>query len=223
METIDGKILIDNILKNTPFTTTEVPTEATDNYRIAILDEEPQNKYDGWLYMIAEGEESLNFKTINLCYPIGSYYETSDSTFDPNTTWGGRWVLEAGDMIEQRTLLWTNPNPTSAFSAQTISIDLSEYDAIDVGLRHYTDVNFMVWGRCYRTAQGVALTCSDKNLHRTTRTITMTDTGVQFTNAYGTNASGAFFNSGTESTNGSIPYRIYGIKQITQYKWHRTA
>ena len=25
-------------------------------------------------------------------YPIGSYYETSDTTFDPNTAWGGTWV-----------------------------------------------------------------------------------------------------------------------------------
>lgn len=24
-------------------------------------------------------------------YPVGSYYETSDSTFDPNTAWGGTW------------------------------------------------------------------------------------------------------------------------------------
>ena len=27
-------------------------------------------------------------------YPVGSYYETSDTAFDPNTAWGGTWVLE---------------------------------------------------------------------------------------------------------------------------------
>jgi len=27
-------------------------------------------------------------------------------------------------------LLWTNPNPTSAFNPQTVSLDLSEYDLI---------------------------------------------------------------------------------------------
>ena len=27
-------------------------------------------------------------------YPVGSYYETSDTTFNPNTAWGGTWVLE---------------------------------------------------------------------------------------------------------------------------------
>lgn len=28
----------------------------------------------------------------NLFYPVGSYYETSDENFDPNTAWGGTWV-----------------------------------------------------------------------------------------------------------------------------------
>ena len=28
------------------------------------------------------------------CYPVGSYYETSDANFNPNTAWGGTWVLE---------------------------------------------------------------------------------------------------------------------------------
>lgn len=28
-------------------------------------------------------------------YPVGSYYETSDASFDPNTAWGGTWVLDS--------------------------------------------------------------------------------------------------------------------------------
>lgn len=32
---------------------------------------------------------------LDIFYPIGSYYETSDTDFDPNTAWGGTWVLEA--------------------------------------------------------------------------------------------------------------------------------
>ena len=27
-------------------------------------------------------------------YPVGSYFETSDSTFDPNVVWGGTWTSE---------------------------------------------------------------------------------------------------------------------------------
>lgn len=29
---------------------------------------------------------------IDIFYPVGSYYETSDTTFNPNTAWGGTWV-----------------------------------------------------------------------------------------------------------------------------------
>ena len=31
---------------------------------------------------------------IDMLYPVGSYYETSDNDFDPNVAWGGTWVLE---------------------------------------------------------------------------------------------------------------------------------
>lgn len=29
---------------------------------------------------------------VDLFYPVGSYYETSDTAFDPNVTWGGEWI-----------------------------------------------------------------------------------------------------------------------------------
>ena len=32
-------------------------------------------------------------------YPIGSYYETSDSTFDPNVTFGGTWEKEEEGLV----------------------------------------------------------------------------------------------------------------------------
>lgn len=32
-------------------------------------------------------------------YPVGSYYETSDSTFDPNVVWGGTWVPETEGQV----------------------------------------------------------------------------------------------------------------------------
>lgn len=40
---------------------------------------------------------SLTVEKTNLLdffYPIGSYYETSNTTFDPNISWGGTWELE---------------------------------------------------------------------------------------------------------------------------------
>lgn len=31
----------------------------------------------------------------NLIYPVGTYYETSDVTFNPNVSWGGTWVKDS--------------------------------------------------------------------------------------------------------------------------------
>ena len=36
---------------------------------------------------------------VDMFYPVGSYYETSDSTFDPNVAWGGTWVLETAGQV----------------------------------------------------------------------------------------------------------------------------
>jgi len=35
----------------------------------------------------------------NIFYPVGSYYETTDTTFNPNTTWGGTWELETEGLV----------------------------------------------------------------------------------------------------------------------------
>lgn len=42
---------------------------------------------------------------LDLFYPIGTYYETSDTSFDPNVSWGGVWVEDtAGRMtVAQKT------------------------------------------------------------------------------------------------------------------------
>lgn len=32
-------------------------------------------------------------------YPVGSYYETSDSNFDPNLEWGGTWVEDTNGRV----------------------------------------------------------------------------------------------------------------------------
>lgn len=36
---------------------------------------------------------------IDAFYPVGSYYETSDTSFDPNVTWGGTWELEVQGQV----------------------------------------------------------------------------------------------------------------------------
>jgi len=36
---------------------------------------------------------------IDLFYPVGTYYETSDSNFNPNTVWGGTWVKDTAGRV----------------------------------------------------------------------------------------------------------------------------
>lgn len=40
--------------------------------------------------------EHILFDMLN---PVGSYYETSDVTFNPNTMWPGTWILEVGGQV----------------------------------------------------------------------------------------------------------------------------
>ena len=39
-------------------------------------------------------EKSKTSELLDIFYPIGTYYETSNKEFDPNTSWGGTWELE---------------------------------------------------------------------------------------------------------------------------------
>lgn len=36
---------------------------------------------------------------IDLFYPVGSYYETSDTSFDPNVSWTGTWVEDSAGRV----------------------------------------------------------------------------------------------------------------------------
>lgn len=36
---------------------------------------------------------------IDIFYPVGCYYETSDTSFDPNTAWGGTWAEDTAGRV----------------------------------------------------------------------------------------------------------------------------
>lgn len=62
------------------------------------------NNQASQMYISAEGSPLIY-------YPVGSYYETSDTSFDPNDTWGGTWSSETitDDVIveEGTSGIWT--------------------------------------------------------------------------------------------------------------------
>lgn len=39
--------------------------------------------------------QELKTYLLDLNHPVGSYYETSDTSFNPNVSWGGTWVEDS--------------------------------------------------------------------------------------------------------------------------------
>ncbi len=67
---------------------------------------------------------SGNFKSIfDIFYPVGSYYETSDTTFDPNETWGGKWSLEAEGRVHIGAGTNYTVGATGGEATHTLTID----------------------------------------------------------------------------------------------------
>ena len=110
--------------------------------------------------------------------------------------------------VPHYTLLWTNPNPTSAFAAQTISLDLSKYDAIEVVADGWAG------NKCYGSQviyknQLFAMSGGRKYFF-CWRECSFNDTGITFSLARYINAYNVWKVS--ESTTDCIPIKIYGIK-----------
>lgn len=106
------------------------------------------------------------------------------------------------------SLIWTNPNPTATFAAQTVSLDLSGYDAIGIIPLFSTSVQYPAFMQIYiNTPSTVVLNtyASDSN-RQGGRTVTISSNGLQF-------SAGNY--NGSASNGNIIPYKIYGIKGIT--------
>lgn len=100
-------------------------------------------------------------------------------------------------------LLWTNPNSTASFDAQTLALDLSGYSLLVFVLRDFT-------GRIYYNAdiaikssypQWINAQFSDYHYERQ---VTITDSGITFSTGYRNMASFG----GTVC----VPVEIYGMK-----------
>lgn len=104
------------------------------------------------------------------------------------------------------TALWTNPNPTSSFAAQTISLDLAQYELILITFHNFasTDAQYGLLAQlCIVGDTNYLQFTSATNNRNGRRLATITTTGVQF--------AACVYNDGTNNNYG-IPYQIFGIK-----------
>ena len=104
------------------------------------------------------------------------------------------------------TKLWENASPTSAFAAQTISLDLSGYDAISIYYKNKTNGSAPQSTGVVPIGDSVILYYMTSDALSQRRTATISDSGVTFTTGY---------SGSSESTACAIPVIIYGYKGIT--------
>ena len=160
-------------------------------------------------------------------YPVGSYYETSDSTFDPNVSWGGTWVLETEGLvhisgsasgtyqisgaptdtqdggspyIQQHTHGFTNPTISNSSGGHTHTVTV----------RYRTSV----------LASGSAQSQPYANAGNTSNNIAYTPSGGgTHGHSYSANGSVGNINTSGLSTGSSGNMQPY----IIVNRWHRTA
>lgn len=125
------------------------------------------------------------------------------------------------------TLLWENPNPTSNFANQTISLDLSQYEVILFIVKQDTNNNY---GNERAIDQNLGFVGETITLHVinhivpngatsqnswiSTRNADIITTGITFGTGYGKRMSDSTI--GTANNQYCIPLKIYGIsKNIT--------
>jgi len=111
-------------------------------------------------------------------------------------------------------LLWTNPNPTSAFNAQTLSIDLSGYESVVIQAKGwnatetYTPLKTLIpkdgkpYAICGNQANYTEKGEISESFGMYVRLVTVNDDGITFTTAH----------TSLSNTNNQacIPLEIYG-------------
>ena len=110
-------------------------------------------------------------------------------------------------------LLWENSSPTTAFAAQTISLNLTNYVGVIIEyFKSASENNLLtrIYVKKTDTARfGGGFRIDDSNtIGASGRNVTINDSGVEFTDG----AAGWSVTSVTTLNTDMIPYRIYGVK-----------
>ena len=100
LEVEDGALIYntDNGKTYMDFGNNRIQTGGNADTMIAIGGEEPTDE-DIKLWINPDKMVKSPSNIIDMVYPVGSYYETSDKTFNPNVTWGGTWELETDGTV----------------------------------------------------------------------------------------------------------------------------
>lgn len=144
------------------------------------------------------------------------YGNTSGWNESASVSGADAWVeiLDEKTGARKKKLLWENASPTSGFEAQTVSVDLSEYDEAEIYFRGTSSNSFEL---SFKATIGKAIACqritdiaNSNQLYIASRNAAITSTGVSFEDGYykGTTATSA----GAVNNTVCVPIKIYGIK-----------
>lgn len=138
---------------------------------------------------------------IDIFYPVGSYYETSNTSFNPNIAWSGTWVLETEGQVH-----------ISGSTNGTYQVDGAPTDTTDGGEEKHT-----------LTVDEMA-----SHSHRILQANNGGTAGTWVTNASTTNtlkvaySGGQTYSNVIELSGGSQPHNIMQ-PYIIVHRWHRIA
>lgn len=152
---------------------------------------------------------------IDMFYPVGSYYETSDTTFNPNTAWGGTWSLETEGQV--------HISAGSNYSVSGALTNTTDGGEATHTLQKTEIPNFegSVYIRGYKTSSSSSRAA-----------IAHGGTGIISVGAVGTNTANGIMAAGGIADLGSNPLTVsFGGGQahnnmqpyIAVNRWHRTA
>ena len=138
------------------------------------------------------------------------------------TTIAGTNTLINNTMIELRSLIWTNPSPTTDFAAQTISVaNIDNYDYFEVLFKRWSTEGASFYEATpFRVIPDYSANCiqpTNVTISGTitfiARTVTITSSGISI----GAGKSKGHTATGDPTTvNGAmIPFKIYGVKKFS--------
>lgn len=110
--------------------------------------------------------------------------------------------------VEKKTLLWTNASPTSGFANQTVNLNLSNYDSLEIEFKTYATSNTFNVSRHPIGVESVLTTATGGNptLCPVMRIFTSNASGITFSDYFD-------WNFGKNNTV-CVPIKIYGIKEV---------
>ena len=101
-------------------------------------------------------------------------------------------------------LLWTNPNSTSSFGAQTVSVSLSAYTFVVITFRNQAGSENAVFGQVFPiSGRSMAFSVAKDSGAVLRRYMNITSTGIWFENAT--------YDSNSSNNALLVPWSIYGL------------